>query len=300
MGKAACSAAAMLLLTACASDSIPIFPLPEVANPEQASEVTFIRPRAIVASEFPFYITLGERPVFDLRSGEYTRFRIASGRQSIAMRCLGGPASKPTETRIERDFIAGRAEFFVVEPKFECASIEPVGAQAAAALIPRTRFRAVGTVSKLAEMSGAPSSAPTTTSAPPAVVAAPVDPKDQVAAATAAWVEAFNSRDPARIAALYDPEAVLSGTAAQKPITGAAIAEYFRNAMQRPANRASLGEHQVRVYADTAIDTGTYMFSEVRDGSVAAVLPERYTLVYRNRGGKWMIVEHHSSRVPAP
>src|SRR5260370_41600236 len=156
MGKATCSAAAMLLLTACASDSIPIFPLPEVANPEQASEVTFIRPRAIVASEFPFYITLGERPVFDLRSGEYTRFRIASGRQSIAVRCLGGPASKPTETRIERDFVAGRAEFFVVEPKFDCASIEPVGPQAAAAFISRSSFHAVGRARQLPEAGGAP------------------------------------------------------------------------------------------------------------------------------------------------
>src|SRR5712692_9374771 len=140
-------------LSACAADSIQTFPLPEVANPAQASEVTFIRPRGLVASEFPFYVTLGERPVFDLRNGENTHFRIAPGRQSIAMRCLGGPASKPTETRIERDFIAGRAEFFVVEPKFECASIEPVDAKAAAALILRTRFRAVGTASKLAEMS---------------------------------------------------------------------------------------------------------------------------------------------------
>ena len=287
-------------LSACAADSIQTFPLPEVANPAQASEVTFIRPKALVAGEFPFYITLGERPVFDLRSGEYTRFRVASGRQSIAMRCLGGPASKPTETRIERDFAPGRAEFFVVEPKFDCASIEPVAAQAAAVLLPRTRFRAVGTVSKFAETSAAAPSAIATTPAPPAVVAAPADPRDQVAAATASWIEAFNSRDPARITALYDPEAMLSGTAAQKPITGAAIAEYFRNAMQRPANRASLGEHQVRVYGDTAIDTGTYTFSEVRDGSVAAVLPERYTLVYRNRGGKWLIVEHHSSRMPAP
>ncbi len=287
-------------LFACAADSIQIFALPEVANPAQASEVIFIRPRGLVASEFPFYVTLGERPVFDLRNGENTRFRIAPGRQSIAMRCLGGPASKPAETRIDREFTPGSAAFFVVEPKFECASIEPVDAQAAAALVRRTRFRAVGTMTRLAEMSGAPSSAVTTTPAPPAVVAPPADPKDQVAAATASWIEAFNSRDPARITALYDPEAMLSGTAAQKPITGAAIAEYFRNAMQRPANRASLGEHQVRVYGDTAIDTGTYTFSEVRDGSVAAVLPERYTLVYRNRGGKWLIVEHHSSRTPAP
>ena len=287
----------LLVLSACASDSIQIFPLPEVANPGQASEVTFIRPKATIADEFPFYVTLGDRPVFDLRNGENTRLRIASGRQSVAIRCLGGTVSKPTETRIERDFVAGRAEYFLVEPKFDCVSIEPVDAQVAAALVRRTRFRAVGTVSRFAETSAAVPSAIATTAAPSN---APADPRDQVAAATASWIEAFNSRDPARITALYDPEAVLSGAAAQKPIGGAALAEYFRNAMQRPANRASLGEHQVRVYGDTAIDTGTYMFSEVRDGSVAAVLPERYTLVYRNRGGKWLIVEHHSSRVPAP
>ena len=33
--------------------------------------------------------------------------------------------------------------------------------------------------------------------------------KEQVAAATAAWVAAYNTRDPARITSLYDQEAVL-------------------------------------------------------------------------------------------
>ena len=96
-------------LSACASDSIQIFPLPEVANPGQASEITFIRPKAMIADEFPFYLMLGDRPVFDLRNGENTRLRVASGRQSIAVRCLGGTASKPTETRIERDFLRGES-----------------------------------------------------------------------------------------------------------------------------------------------------------------------------------------------
>src|SRR5262245_21761435 len=44
----------------------------------------------------------------------------------------------------------------------------------------------------------------------PALV--PAGPKDDVAAATQAWAEAFNSRDPARVLALYDAEAVLWGT----------------------------------------------------------------------------------------
>ena len=40
----------------------------------------------------------------------------------------------------------------------------------------------------------------------PALV--PAEPKEEVAAATQAWVAAYDSRDPARITALYDPEAV--------------------------------------------------------------------------------------------
>ena len=47
----------------------------------------------------------------------------------------------------------------------------------------------------------------------PALV--PAGPKENVAAATQAWVAAYDSRDPARITALYDPEAVFWGTSAK-------------------------------------------------------------------------------------
>jgi hypothetical protein len=56
----------------------------------------------------------------------------------------------------------------------------------------------------------------------------PAGPKEEVAAATQAWIEAMNSRDPERVVALYDPEAVLWGT--QSPTlrdTPATIADYF-------------------------------------------------------------------------
>ena len=42
--------------------------------------------------------------------------------------------------------------------------------------------------------------------------------KRQVAEATAAWVAAYNSRDPARITALYDPEAVFWGTSQKQSL----------------------------------------------------------------------------------
>ncbi len=122
----------------------------------------------------------------------------------------------------------------------------------------------------------------------------------QVKAATAAWVAAYNSRDPARIAALYDRDAVLWGTAA--PVirkTPEGIADYFKNAGKRPNARVTIVEENVRVIGDAAVSSGAYTFSDVVDGK-ANDRPARYSFVYRYRDGKWMIVDHHSSRMPAP
>jgi hypothetical protein len=74
----------------------------------------------------------------------------------------------------------------------------------------------------------------------------------------------------------------------------AAISEYYKAAAQRPTQRVALGERSIRMYGDTAIDSGTYNFFEMRDGN-ATLTPARYTLVYRQRGGKWLIVDHQSA-----
>ena len=121
---------------------------------------------------------------------------------------------------------------------------------------------------------------------------------EQVAAATLAWRAAYDSRDPSRITALYDSDAVLWGTAAKTVAPNPeAIAEYFKNAAARPNARVSFGEQNIRVYGDVAVNTGYYTFSDVRDGQNTQ-RPARYTLVFRNREGRWLIVGHHSSLVP--
>src|SRR4249920_4279417 len=136
---------ASLGLAGCAgNEDFALRPLPPAAEP--STEVTVIRPRATVQAEWPVYIVVANQPVFDLRNGEHTRFRMSSGRQILAIRCLGGPASKPLETRIEHDFPPGGSAYFVVEPKFECASVQPVSASGAAPALATTRFRAVGSV----------------------------------------------------------------------------------------------------------------------------------------------------------
>jgi uncharacterized protein (TIGR02246 family) len=126
-------------------------------------------------------------------------------------------------------------------------------------------------------------------------------PKEDVAAATEAWIAAMNSHDPERVVVLYDPEAVLWGTRSptlrDNPAT---VREYF-NILRTvpPSYKAVIGEQRIRVYGDTAINSGLYTFSEDREGKSIS-RPARFSFVYRNRDGRWLIVDHHSSVVPSP
>jgi uncharacterized protein (TIGR02246 family) len=124
--------------------------------------------------------------------------------------------------------------------------------------------------------------------------------KDDVAAAAQAWINAMNSRDPERVVSLYDSEAVLWGTRwptlRDNPAT---VREYFNILRTVPTSyKAVLGEQRIRIYGDIAINSGTYTFSETREGK-EIIRPARFSFVYVNRGGRWLIVDHHSSAVPA-
>ncbi|HYE74306.1 MAG TPA: DUF4440 domain-containing protein [Blastocatellia bacterium] len=122
--------------------------------------------------------------------------------------------------------------------------------------------------------------------------------KDEVAKAMAGWADALNSRDPKRITATYDTEAVFWGTTAKNiRATPAEIAEYFSTSPQRPNTRVTIGEQHIRIYGDIAINSGYYTFSDLRDGK-PVVNPSRFTFVFKRRGDKWMIIDHHSSRMP--
>jgi len=132
----------------------------------------------------------------------------------------------------------------------------------------------------------------------PALAAA--GPKEEVSAATQAWAEAFNSRNPERVLALYDSEAVLWGTISPTlRDTPETIRDYFKSMPAQPQVRVAVGEHRIRVYGETAINTGYYTFSNVRDGQPVTI-PARFSFTYRQRERRWLIVDHHSSAVPAP
>ena len=125
-------------------------------------------------------------------------------------------------------------------------------------------------------------------------------PKEEVAAAAQAWADGMSSHDIERVLALYDREAVLWGTRSPKLRDDPqAVREYFQLLKTVPASyKAVLGEERIRIYGDMAINTGTYTFSELHDGK-EVLRPARFSFVYVNRGGHWLIVDHHSSAVPA-
>ena len=73
--------------------------------------------------------------------------------------------------------------------------------------------------------------------------------KEDVAAATHAWIDAQNSRDIERVVVLYDPDAVLWGTASPTiRDSPSAIRDYFQRLPTFPAEyKAVIGEQRVRI-----------------------------------------------------
>jgi uncharacterized protein (TIGR02246 family) len=122
--------------------------------------------------------------------------------------------------------------------------------------------------------------------------------KDQIAAATQAWQMAYDSRDPKAIVSMYDEDAVLWGTTAKTIAPNpAAIWEYFKGAASRPNARVVIGEQHIRVFGETAFNSGYYTFTDIRDGQMVPRL-SRFTLVFHRKAGKWLLVAHHSSAMP--
>ena len=281
------------------------------AGAAHAGDVTVIRQQSIIAADWSYYILVGsDQPITDVRSGERVTFKVPAGPAALVIHCPGPVAGLYEESRLDYTF-ADTPAYFVIEPAPHCARIQALDARQAGTYLARSRERSVRLMEyekpteppKVAKGAAPAVAVSTPVAAAPAIAAAPASPavaasRDAIAAATAAWIDAFNSREPARLSALYDADAVLLDLDARSPVSGGgAIAQHYAGATKRPTARMALGERTIRLLGETAIDSGTATIFEMREGS-ATMTPVRYSLTYRNRGGKWLIVDHHLS--PAP
>jgi uncharacterized protein (TIGR02246 family) len=125
--------------------------------------------------------------------------------------------------------------------------------------------------------------------------------KQDVAGATTKWAQTLEPNDPDKIVLLYATDGVLWGTLSPTVRADrAALRDYFVAAFKAlPQLKVTFGEQLIRVYGNTAVNTGYYTFSYVKDGE-AKTLPARYSFTFVKEGDNWMIVDHHSSAMPAP
>lgn len=126
-------------------------------------------------------------------------------------------------------------------------------------------------------------------------------PKEDVSAATAKWAASLGEDNPDTVVPLYAEDAVLWGTLSPTVRSDrAALRDYFVRAFAAlPGLKVTFGEQLIRVYGNTAVNTGYYTFSFVKDGE-QKTLPARYSFTFVKSGNAWLIVDHHSSAMPPP
>jgi uncharacterized protein (TIGR02246 family) len=125
--------------------------------------------------------------------------------------------------------------------------------------------------------------------------------QDAVEAIATKWMALVTSgRKTAgeEVADLYTKDAVLIGAdSTEMRNSPAGIRSYF-NTFTRQPNLAITGySGNVRVYGDSAVETGYYTFA-YNKGEKRETVPARFSIHYRRVDGEWKINDHHSSRLP--
>jgi uncharacterized protein (TIGR02246 family) len=114
------------------------------------------------------------------------------------------------------------------------------------------------------------------------------------------WNAALQTGSPELVASLYAPDAVLLPTVSNRVrTTKAEIVDYFQHFLALQP-RGRLNSSFIRILSpDLALNAGIYTFDVVRDGKHEQVTA-RYDFLYKRVNGRWLIADHHSSKMPEP
>ena len=122
--------------------------------------------------------------------------------------------------------------------------------------------------------------------------------EEEIADQFVIWNTALQMEDPDNVVACYAADAVLLPTLSSKVRHNhAEIRDYFVHFLSKSPN-GRIVEQNIRVYDDIAINSGLYTFSLAENG-VRVDTAGRFTFVYRKYDDEWLIIEHHSSVLPA-
>ncbi len=124
--------------------------------------------------------------------------------------------------------------------------------------------------------------------------------KAQVSALFDHWNKALLTKRTETVVAAYAPDATLLPTVQTGPLVGPEeIGKYFSYFLKQ-SPQATIETRIIHTGCNLAFDVGLYAFMVDGDqpGSRKQV-KARYTFIYAPVHGKWLIVHHHSSAVPA-
>jgi len=111
------------------------------------------------------------------------------------------------------------------------------------------------------------------------------------------WNESLKTTNPDKVVENYADDAILLPTLSNMPHKNhAQLREYFVTFLKNNPSGV-VDERVIRHGCDWATDSGIYTFEFNKDGKKEFV-KARYSFVYEDIDGKWLIIAHHSSLMP--
>ncbi len=111
--------------------------------------------------------------------------------------------------------------------------------------------------------------------------------------------QAWATKSPDRVAALFAPDAVLLATVSNQPrTTPAAVRDYFVSFLKgSPVGRIDTSTVRHGCNMAARVGTWTVTLTDSQTGAKTDV-KARYSFIYKYQGGRWWIDHLHSSKMP--
>lgn len=128
----------VIAITGCASG--PIGKLPIVTDRSRAGEVTLIRTKNMIGITNSYVISLDNNDIFNIRSGQYTKFELSEGEHSIAVKCFGGWSPTWKENSLKFLMKPNNKTYFLISPNMDCAKIVLISENEAQGIIQESEY----------------------------------------------------------------------------------------------------------------------------------------------------------------
>lgn len=115
------------------------------------------------------------------------------------------------------------------------------------------------------------------------------------------WTQAIARAkgNPQPVVALYSPDTILLATLSPLPLTTRSqLNDYFTKLTRNKDLTVETKQILTQIYPHIAINSGVYIFHFIDKNNKPVALTARFSFVYHESNGQWLIVNHHSSLMP--